>query len=116
MPRGPENSYRVRASDVGYTVRSQVTAKTPAGTTTSPLSAPTAVIADDSTPPETGLDNRPASLVNSATATFTYASGEAGSTFECDLDGAGFTACAAGGGCGLAPGAILAAWWKRRRA
>ncbi len=47
----------------------------------------------DVTPPETSIDTGPASPTEATTATFTVSSGEAGVTFECSLDGAGFTPC-----------------------
>jgi hypothetical protein len=51
----------------------------------------------DTTPPETKLDSVPPDPSLSATVAFTYESNEPGSTFECALDGAPFTACAASG-------------------
>lgn len=47
----------------------------------------------DETPPETTILSRPTDPSGSSTASFTYASNEAGSSFECSLDGAGFAAC-----------------------
>jgi large repetitive protein len=47
----------------------------------------------DTTGPETTIDSGPAALVNSGTATFSFSASEAGSSFECSLDGAGFAAC-----------------------
>jgi hypothetical protein len=51
----------------------------------------------DTTPPETKLDSVPADPSLSSTVSFTYESNELGSSFECALDGAPFSACAAGG-------------------
>lgn len=51
----------------------------------------------DTTPPETTITGGPAGLVNSSSVTFTYASSEADSTFECSLDGAAFASCLASG-------------------
>ena len=49
----------------------------------------------DTTPPETSIDSGPPDPTNSSSATFTFSADEAGSTFECSLDGAPFGACAA---------------------
>jgi hypothetical protein len=53
----------------------------------------------DTTPPETTVTSGPAegSLVNESVASFTYDATEAGSAFECALDGAAFAACPATG-------------------
>jgi hypothetical protein len=48
----------------------------------------------DVTPPETTIDSGPSGTVATTSATFTFSSGEAGSSFACSLDGAGFVACA----------------------
>jgi hypothetical protein len=47
----------------------------------------------DTTPPETMIGSKPPDPSSSSTASFTYSSNELGSTFECALDGAVFTAC-----------------------
>jgi len=47
----------------------------------------------DTTPPDTTITSSPPSLSNSSSATFTFVSNEAGSTFQCKLDGGGFVAC-----------------------
>jgi len=47
----------------------------------------------DNTPPDTGISSGPAALTNSSTASFSFTSTETGSTFECSLDGADFSAC-----------------------
>jgi len=47
----------------------------------------------DTTPPETTIDSGPSGTVNNPDARFTFSSSEAGSTFQCRLDGAAFTAC-----------------------
>jgi hypothetical protein len=47
----------------------------------------------DTGAPNTTIDTKPAALANSATATFGFSSDEAGSTFECSLDGNAFIAC-----------------------
>lgn len=45
-----------------------------------------------STAPETVISSHPASLQSTAPVTFTYASPEAGSTFQCSLDGSAWSA------------------------
>ncbi len=47
----------------------------------------------DTTPPQTSIGSGPADPSSSADASFTFSSSEAGSTFECALDGAAFGAC-----------------------
>jgi hypothetical protein len=47
----------------------------------------------DTTAPETTIDSAPSSLSIERDASFTFSSSEAGSTFECALDGAPFAAC-----------------------
>ncbi len=47
----------------------------------------------DTTPPDTTIDSYPSDPVGSASASFSFSSSEAGSTFECQLDGGGFSAC-----------------------
>ncbi|GIF74973.1 right-handed parallel beta-helix repeat-containing protein [Asanoa siamensis] len=47
----------------------------------------------DTTPPDTTIVTAPDHHTVSTSATFTFASNEAGATFECSLDGAAFTAC-----------------------
>lgn len=51
----------------------------------------------DTTPPETTILSRPPDPSESTAASFTYESNEAGSSFECELDGAPFAACPATG-------------------
>lgn len=51
----------------------------------------------DTTPPETTIDSHPDDPGTSPSASFTYHSNEAGSSFECVLDGGGFTPCPASG-------------------
>jgi hypothetical protein len=48
----------------------------------------------DSTAPDTAIDSGPSGTVGSAAASFEFSSDEAGSTFECKLDGGAFSACA----------------------
>lgn len=51
----------------------------------------------DETPPETAILSKPADPSTSPVASFTYSSNEPGSSFECKLDGASFTACPSAG-------------------
>jgi hypothetical protein len=51
----------------------------------------------DLTAPDTTIVTAPPVLTNSGAASFTYSSDEAGSTFECKLDGAAFASCPAAG-------------------
>jgi len=51
----------------------------------------------DTTPPETTITGHPADPSTSSEASFGYVSNESGSSFECALDGAAFSACPAGG-------------------
>ena len=48
----------------------------------------------DIIPPATTITANPPATTNSTSATFEFTSTEAGSTFACNLDGAGFTTCA----------------------
>jgi hypothetical protein len=47
----------------------------------------------DTAPPETTITSGPSGKTNDATPTFSFSSSEAGSTFECRVDGAAFTPC-----------------------
>jgi hypothetical protein len=47
----------------------------------------------DTTPPQTSITGGPAANTTSTSATFSFTSNEAGSSFECELDGAGWAAC-----------------------
>jgi hypothetical protein len=47
----------------------------------------------DTDPPETTITSAPGGLVASGDATFSFTASEAGSSFECSLDGAPFGAC-----------------------
>ncbi|MCI0563879.1 MAG: hypothetical protein MN733_35850, partial [Nitrososphaera sp.] len=51
------------------------------------------VIVIDTIPPETTIDSGPGNPTASQSAEFTFSADENGSTFECSLDGAAFTAC-----------------------
>ena len=47
----------------------------------------------DTAAPDTTIDSGPSGVENSGSAGFTFSSSESGSTFECGLDAAAFTAC-----------------------
>jgi hypothetical protein len=51
----------------------------------------------DETPPETTIESAPPDPSTGPDASFTYASTEPGSSFQCELDGTGFSACPAAG-------------------
>lgn len=51
----------------------------------------------DTTPPETTIESEPPNPSDSPSASFTYASNEPDSSFECSLDGAPFAGCPASG-------------------
>ncbi|MEP6667270.1 MAG: hypothetical protein ABJA81_12555, partial [Nocardioidaceae bacterium] len=57
------------------------------GVALAPVGAP------DTTPPDTAITGGPSGSVSSTSANFTFTSTEAGSTFECSLDGAAFASC-----------------------
>jgi large repetitive protein len=52
---------------------------------------------EDKTAPETTINSKPADPSSSPVATFTYSSNEAGSSFQCKLDGGNFNSCPVGG-------------------
>jgi hypothetical protein len=47
----------------------------------------------DTTSPETTIDSGPSGAVNTGSASFAFSSSEAGSTFECSLDGSLYSPC-----------------------
>jgi hypothetical protein len=51
----------------------------------------------DTTPPQTTIESGPPDPSESSSASFTYASNEPGSSFQCSLDGAPFASCPASG-------------------
>jgi Bacterial Ig-like domain len=53
----------------------------------------TAAASQDTAPPETTIDSKPEALTNSTSASFSFSSNEAGSSFECKLDSPNFTSC-----------------------
>lgn len=70
-----------------------VTAVDADGNESEPSNVASATPLPDTTPPETTIDFGPPALSNSADATFQFSSSEVGSTFECNLDGSGFSSC-----------------------
>ena len=77
LPDGP-HSFEVRATDAaGYTD------PTPA----------TRTFNVDTTPPVTTIDSGPSGTITINVATFTFSSSEVGSSFECGIDGSGFSPC-----------------------
>jgi hypothetical protein len=75
-------------ADGNYTVR--VRATDVAGNTSSPSSL---TFTYDTTAPQTTIDSSPSDPTGDADADFDFSSSEAGSTFECRLDGGSWTAC-----------------------
>ncbi|MBI5495958.1 MAG: hypothetical protein HY904_13115 [Deltaproteobacteria bacterium] len=61
------------------------------GNVESPAAARTWTV--DTTPPTTTISGAPADPFNQATASFTLSCNESGCTYECDLDGGGFSSC-----------------------
>jgi hypothetical protein len=47
----------------------------------------------DTVPPNTTITSQPSALSNSSSPSFTFTASQSGSTFECELDGGGFSAC-----------------------
>jgi hypothetical protein len=70
----------------------EVRATDPAGNTDATPTSLTWTV--DSNPPDTTIDSGPESPTGSTSATFAFSSTQAGSTFECSLDGAPFASCA----------------------
>jgi hypothetical protein len=60
-----------------------------------PANRPQLVLAlgSDTIPPQTTIDSGPTGSVSTTSATLSFSSSEANSTFECSLDGAAFEAC-----------------------
>jgi Ca2+-binding RTX toxin-like protein len=55
--------------------------------------SPAVTYSEDATPPETHIDSGPTSSTDDTTPTFAFSASEAGSTFECRVDGAAFAPC-----------------------
>ncbi len=72
----------------GYTVRLRATDT--AGNVGAPASRTFSV---DTTAPNTSITAQPSNPTNSTGASFSFSSSEGGSTFECQLDGGGWSAC-----------------------
>ena len=68
----------------------QVRAIDPVGNVGSPASYGWTI---DLTPPDTSISTQPADPTSATGAAFTFTSTEPGSTFECQLDGGGFSPC-----------------------
>src|SRR5207248_1565213 len=75
-------------ADGSYDVRAVATDS--AGNTTADVVANRQV---DNTPPQTSIDSGPANPSNNTTPTFSFSSSEPGSTFQCRLDGGGWSSC-----------------------
>lgn len=85
------NSWSATAStlaDGTYTVRAH---QTDAAGNTGYTSKRTFTI--DTVPPQTSITSQPSASTTVASATFAFTSSKSGSTFECRLDGAAWTAC-----------------------
>jgi len=80
-------NFEIRAIDAAGNV--QATA------TTFPWTVDNSLI--DSQPPETTIVSRPPDPTTSPAASFTYASNEPGSSFQCKLDGGSFSSCSSAG-------------------
>jgi hypothetical protein len=70
----------------------QVKATDPAGNTDPTAASFTWAI--DTTAPDTSIASGPADPTSSTSASFTFSSSEGGSSFECQLDGGGYSSCA----------------------
>jgi hypothetical protein len=71
----------------------RVRAKDPAGNVDATPARYDWFIEPDTTAPETTIGSGPAATTTSTSASFAFTSDEAGSTFQCSLDGAAFAAC-----------------------
>jgi len=77
-----------------------VTATDAAGNTATATSS----ITLDTTAPDTSMTARPSNPANSTSASFSFISTEAGSTFECQMDNGGYSACTSPGSYTLTDG------------
>ena len=75
-------------ADGSYTIRVKATDN--AGNGESPSSRSFTI---DTAAPNTTIDSSPSLVSSSAAATFTFSSTEGSSTFECEIDGGGFSSC-----------------------
>ena len=50
-------------------------------------------VVDGTAPPAPSIDSAPPALTNQTSASFAFSDSEAGVSFQCELDGGGFTAC-----------------------
>jgi hypothetical protein len=82
------HQFSVRAKDAAGNV--DTTPAVYGWTVTSPAPPPPPA---DTTPPDTSIGSHPASSTSSTEASFGFSSTEAGSTFECKLDGASWAGC-----------------------
>jgi CSLREA domain-containing protein len=84
LPNGP-HTFEVRAKDSA----GNVDASSASRTFTVDVPPPP----QDTIPPETTIDSGPSGATKQNSATFSFSSSEAGSTFECSIDGAPFGSC-----------------------
>ena len=87
-------TYTITAADVGRQISCRVTATsltglTGQGTSNSVVPVP----APDTSPPDTTITEGPSGTIADDTPTFAFTSSEAGSSFECAIDGAAFSSC-----------------------
>jgi large repetitive protein len=81
-------------ADITYTLDGTYTASgTAADNAGNSVNASFGLVKIDKTAPDTTITDQPAGLSNQASASFSFTSSEAGSTFACSLDGAAFAAC-----------------------
>ena len=59
----------------------------------SPSVATVTILDDDRLPPETSIDDSPATLIASSSASISFSSDDPSASFECDLDTGGFAPC-----------------------
>ena len=93
IPGATASTYGVVLADVDQTLRVVVTA-TNSGGSGSSASERTGVISDlDTNAPDTTITSGPPPSTTDRSASFTFSANEAGSTFQCSLDGAAFSPC-----------------------
>ncbi|PYM63467.1 MAG: hypothetical protein DME11_16895, partial [Candidatus Rokuibacteriota bacterium] len=86
----PPGTYDVRFSKAGYVSVVRTVSVTSSSATVMDIR----LAPPDTTPPDTTLTATPPALTNSPSASFTFTATEAGSTFQCALDGGAFAPCA----------------------